>query len=477
MTDLISEAVGGRVVACNDEFFADARNLLQVADPVWREGVYTESGKWMDGWETRRRREPGHDWCVIALGIPGAIRSVTLDTSYFTGNFPDSFSLEACGAGADDRLDGANWEELIPATRLTGDSVAVFDVNDFHRVTHLRLNIFPDGGVARLRVEGDPIPNMGEVCPEDGRTDLASSLVGGEAIDASDVHYSPPSNMLRPTDPAGMWDGWETKRRRGPGNDWATFRLGLPGLVESVEVDTRFFRGNAPGWVSLSLSDDGSAWSEVVTRAEMKPDAVNPIDLAEQPHAGYVRVDIIPDGGVARLRVKGRPDRDGAGRLRLLYLNALFDEEAQRFFHTACAAGAWVDQMMAGRPYKEVDSVLAKANTAFDSLGADDWLDAFAGHPRIGERGDQVANREQSGTAGAGEPVMAELAEVNRAYEQAHGFTYIVYATGKTAGEMLAIARERLSNTTEDEMANAAVEQRAITETRLRRMLCVGNDP
>jgi allantoicase len=307
MTDLISEAVGGRVVACNDEFFAEARNLLKVAGPEWREGVYTEHGKWMDGWETRRRREPGHDWCVLALGIPGAIRSVTVDTSHFTGNYPESFSLEACGVGADERLEPATWEELVPRTALSGDSVAVFDVNDFHRVTHLRLNIYPDGGVARLRVDGDPIPMMQEVCPQDGRTDLASSLVGGEATDASDVHYSPPSNMLRPTEPAGMWDGWETKRRRGPGHDWATFRLGLPGMVEQIEVDTRFFLGNCPGWVSVSLSDDASTWNEVVAGAEMKPDAVNVIDLEQAAHAGYLRLDIHPDGGVARIRVRGGP--------------------------------------------------------------------------------------------------------------------------------------------------------------------------
>jgi allantoicase len=473
MTDLISEAVGGRVVACNDEFFADASNLCQVADPVWKEGVYTDSGKWMDGWETRRRREPGHDWCVIALGIPGAIRSVTVDTSYFTGNYPEHFSLEGCGAGSDEHVESATWVELIPQTALAGDSVATFDVSDPRRVTHLRLNIYPDGGVARLRVEGDPIPMMQDVCPEGGVTDLASARVGGVATDASDMHYSPPSNMLRPTDPAGMWDGWETKRRRGPGNDWASFRLGLTGSVESVEVDTRYFRGNAPGWVSIAVSEDGSGWDEVVTGAEMKPDAVNVVDLDNPAHAGHLRLDIHPDGGVARLRVRGRPDRESAVPLRLRYLNSLFDDEATRFFHGACHSRAWVDQMMTGRPYRDAESVLGMATKAFDSLHNEDWLEAFVGHPRIGESGDQLANREQSGTADAEESTLGELAKVNAAYEQRHGFTYIVYATGKTAEEMLAIARSRLDNSTEDELANAAGEQRSITQTRLRRMLCM----
>ena len=475
MTDLISEAVGGRVVACNDEFFAEAHNLLHSADPVWKEDVYTDRGKWMDGWETRRRREPGHDWCVIALGVAGRVRSVTVDTSHFTGNYPESFSLEACGVGGDERLETVDWVEIIPRTSLSGDTKASFEVDDQHRITHVRLNIFPDGGVARLRLDGDPIPARHEVCPDDEGIDLASSVVGGEAIDASDVHYSPPSNLLRPTEPAGMWDGWETKRRRGPGNDWAVFRLGLPGVVDLVDVDTRHFKGNAPGWVSVQVSNQGQTWEEVVDRAEVKPDTVNRVTLDRPAQAGFVRLDIHPDGGVARLRVKGRPDPKGAERLRLLYLNALFDEEARRFFHTVCAATTWVGEMLASRPYADGKAVLTAASVAFDALGEDDWLEAFAGHPRIGERGDRQADQEQSGTADAGASLLTALAEANQEYQATHGFTYIVYASGKTAEEMLGIARSRISKTREEELVNAAIEQRAITETRLRRMLCLGD--
>jgi allantoicase len=475
MTDLISEVVGGRVVACNDEFFAEAHNLLQSADPVWREGLFTDRGKWMDGWETRRRREPGHDWCVLALGVAGRVRSVTVDTSHFTGNYPESFSLEACGVGGDERLETADWVEIIPRMMLSGDTTASFEVDDPRRVTHVRLNIFPDGGVARLRLEGDPIPARNEVCPDDEGIDLVSFLVGGKAIDASDVHYSPPSNLLRPTEPAGMWDGWETKRRRGPGSDWAVFRLGLPGAVDSLEVDTRHFKGNAPGWVSVQVSNDGQTWEEVVDRAEVKPDAVNLVTLDRPARAGFVRLDIHPDGGVARLRVRGRPDPEGAERLRLLYLNSLFDEEARRFFHTACASMTWVDRMIANRPFADGNAVLATASAAFDAVSEGDWLEAFAGHPRIGETGDRQANREQSGTADADASVLDQLAEANKEYEATHGFTYIVYASGKTAEDMLDIARDRLGNTREAELLNAAREQRRITETRLRRMLCLGD--
>ena len=271
-----------------------------------------------------------------------------------------------------------------------------------------------------------------------------------------------------------MWDGWETKRRRGPGNDWAAFRLGLPGLVHSLEVDTRHFKGNAPGWVSIAVSADGESWVEVVDRAEVKPDAVNPISLDRPARAGFVRLDIHPDGGVARLRVLGRPDPNHAERRRLLYLDALFDEEAHRFFHTACASATWVNGMISSRPFADGAAVLTAAAAVFDSLSNGDWLEAFAGHARIGERGDRQANREQSGTADAEASLLSDLAEANQAYEAAHGFTYIVYASGKTAQEMLDIVRGRIGNTREDELGNAAAEQRMITETRLRRMLCIG---
>lgn len=472
MMDLVSEAVGGRIVECNDEFFAEAVNLIKRLDPVWREGEYTDRGKWMDGWETRRRREPGNDWCVIALGVPGRIRRVTMDTSFFTGNFPEEFSLDACGVGADDHLTESVWAEIIPRTHLRGDSIAAFEVADPHRVTHLRLNIYPDGGVARLRVEGDPIPSMEEVCAE-RETDLVSSLVGGVALDASDRHYSDPSNLLRKTKAAGMWDGWETRRRRGPGHDWSVFGLGLSGSIEKVVVDTTHFKGNSPGWVSLDVSDDGEHWFPVVERHRVSADSVNEISLPSPASASHVRLSIHPDGGVARLRVLGTADPQPASRVMVEYVNSLFDTDAERFFYSACASTRWCSDMVSGRPYESPEDVLEGAGTAFDVLSEEDWLEAFAGHPRIGERGDAQANREQLGTASASREIIARLAAVNEEYESKFGFTFIVYATGKTAEEMLLTAERRLANNRREEIVDAASEQRSITETRLRRMLCM----
>lgn len=468
MIDLLSEAVGGRVVDFNDEFFAEAANLIKDSDPIWRDGVYNDRGKWMDGWETRRRREPGYDWCVLALGVSGLVERVTIDTAFFTGNYPEQFSLEACGVGSDDRLGDAEWTELIPATDLEGDAKASFDVDGSPRVTHLRLNIYPDGGVARLRVEGSAVPAMQDVCPGE-LVDLASQTLGGEFIDASDLHYNPPSKMLRPTAPAGMFDGWETKRRRGPGHDWASFRLGLAGTVEQVDADTSFFKGNAPGWVSVDLSDDGAEWETVVDHVAIAANSVNSIRLDDPAHAGYARLSIHPDGGMARFRVWGWPDPVAAGEKRLQYLNALDPQMVESFFHTACGSGNWVSSMAVKRPFATIDEVLNAADQAFEELGEDDWLEAFASHPRIGERAGPLATSEQSGVEDSS---LEELAAVNREYEEKFGFTYIVYATGKTGAEMLGMAKERLGSTRDEEIRNAAAEQRKITATRLRRMLC-----
>jgi allantoicase len=474
MTDLISSAVGGRIVEFNDEFFAEAWNLISPTEPV-ANAEYTDRGKWMDGWETRRRREPGHDWCVLALGVPGRIEHVTVDTSFFTGNYPESFSLEGCGDDDDTHLSTADWEEVLPQTPLSGNAQAAFVVSNPHRFGYVRLNIHPDGGVARLRVDGTPIPSRSQVCPDRDPVDLLSMLVGGEAVSASDVHYSPPSNLLRPTEPAGMWDGWETKRRRGPGNDWVELKLGMPGAIDTVVIDTRHFKGNAPGWVSILVSADGASWAMALDRVAVAPDEVAHLELPVPTHATHLRVEIHPDGGLARVKALGHPDRESVIQKRIAYLSSLTDSAGRRFFKTACASGTWVEAMVVARPYHGVEEVLMAAETAFDLLDEADWMEAFSGHPRIGEKGDQTANREQSGVQGATTPTMAAIAEANRQYEDRFGFTYIVYASGKTAEEMLAIAESRLGSTRDQEIEAASREQRAIAATRLRRMLCQGD--
>lgn len=476
MVDLASARYGGEVVWCNDEFFAPAANLINPAAPVWKEGEFTDRGKWMDGWETRRRREPGHDSCVIRLGLPGIIDAVTVDTSYFTGNYPESFSLDACGVEAD-RLDEAEWVELIPRTLLQGNSIATFEVPDEHRVTHVRLNIYPDGGIARLRVEGRPVPDRDRVCSEEGLVDLADAALGGRCIECSDAHFSSPDNLLSPTEPEGMWDGWETARRRGPGNDWVVIDLGLPGTIGAVDVDTRFFKGNAPGWVQIETWGGEGNWQPACDQVAVSAHDVNRIEFARPVDAERIRLNIFPDGGVARLRVWGQPRPEARAAIRMLYVNSLFDQEARSFFHAACASDRWVEAMVAGRPHENAAALFAAADEAFDGLAVDDWLEAFAAHPRIGERrghqnpvGEAMSRREQ---AGVGDAIREELADLNRRYEEKFGFTYIVRAAGRTGEELVELARLRLGNDRDEEIEVAAGQQREITMLRLRRMLCL----
>lgn len=316
LPDLISERLGGSVIAANDEFFAPKENLIKASTPEWREGEYTEQGKWMDGWETRRRRTPGHDWAIIRLGRPGIVRGAVIDTSFFTGNFPEEAGLEACSIGDSpslDRVTGGeiSWEPLLPKSKLTGDAKNYFPIDDDRQVTHLRFNIFPDGGVARLRVHGQVVPD--ERIFRDGQeADLAALENGGVVVGCSDMHYGNPQNLIMPGRSTHMGDGWETRRRRGPGNDWTIVRLARRGSLHRIEMDTDHFKGNAPGRCMIEYADAGdafdpetAAWKVLLPETPVNPHARHVWDAAGVS-ATHVRLNIYPDGGVARLRVFGR---------------------------------------------------------------------------------------------------------------------------------------------------------------------------
>ncbi len=250
LPNLASERFGTVAVVANDEFFAPKERLIRSAPAEWREGVYDDRGKWMDGWETRRRRTPGYDWVIVRLGLAGIVRGVVIDTSFFTGNFPPQASIDACdvpGTPPADALtsDATPWRPLLEKVDLAGDARNEFAIDDRgRRVTHLRLNIFPDGGVARLRVHGDVVPDdriFG------GDVDLAAMENGGFVVSCSDMHYGHRQNLILPGRSTHMGDGWETKRRRGPGNDWTIVRLARRGTIARVELDTDHYKGNAPG--------------------------------------------------------------------------------------------------------------------------------------------------------------------------------------------------------------------------------------
>jgi len=318
LIDLASVRVGGAVVLANDEFFAPKENLLRESAPVFIEGKYTDRGKWMDGWETRRRRTPGHDWCMVRLGLPGIVHGVVVDTAHFKGNYPEACSIEACtldGTVTPAQLQNASWRELLGHSELLGDARNPFAVAAQERVTHVRLNIYPDGGVARLRVHGQVTPDWARLHARGGQIDLAAVENGGRVLAASDMFFGHRHNLIMPGRGTSMADGWETKRRRGPGNDWVVIALGLPGEIQRVELDTIHFKGNAPGTCMLETctAPDGdvpeAGWQVLLPQTALEPDTLHVFEtrLHATGAATHARLNIYPDGGVSRLRLFGRP--------------------------------------------------------------------------------------------------------------------------------------------------------------------------
>jgi allantoicase len=325
LIDLASEKVGGAVVFANDDFFAPKENLLKVRAPIFIEGKYTERGKWMDGWESRRRRTPGFDWCIVRLGLPGIVRGIVVDTSYFRGNYPEHCSLEGAsvsGMPSEDELkdEAITWVPLLPQVALAGDSRNSFSIQYDERVTHLRLKIYPDGGVARLRVYGEVVPDWDLVKREGGSVDLASVENGALVLSCSDMFFGHKHNLIMPGRATDMSDGWETKRRRGPGHDWAIIKLGRPGSVNRIEVDTSYFKGNFPESCSLEgtnapdfsnerLTDLSIPWENILSRTKLQAHTRHFFEkeLSDAGTVSHLRFNIFPDGGISRLRVFGKP--------------------------------------------------------------------------------------------------------------------------------------------------------------------------
>ena len=487
LLDLASERVGGRVIAANDEFFAPKENLVKASKPVWIEDKYTDRGKWMDGWETRRRRTPGHDWCIVKLGLPGIVSEIMVDTGYFRGNFPESCSVDGCAALApagDGLPPELPWTELLPKVALRGDSENVFRISNPYRYTHLRLNIFPDGGVARLRVSGRVVPDWQENLQKDEMADLAAMEHGGRVLDCSDNFFGVPQNLLLPGRSKGMHDGWETRRRRGPGHDWIIIELGVSGIIRAIDVDTSFFKGNFPESCSLEIrgapmtgDDKDSGWRELLPRTTLRADAIQSFAIEPSESAKEVRFNIYPDGGVARLRVRGIPDPEALLQARLCWLNSLPLSAATAVLLNCCGSRKWAAEMAHRRPFPDMNNLIDQAQQGCDALDISDWKEAFAAHPQIGESqaGNQQAQfwsqQEQAAAANMASDVQLRLGKRNAEYYSRFGYIFIVCATGKSAEEMLAMLERRMQNDPSAESAIAAQEQRKITLLRLRKLV------
>jgi allantoicase len=321
LVDLASARLGGRVLFANDEFFASRHNLLKREDPVSIPDKFTKNGKWMDGWESRRKRGPGHDWCVIELGRRGVVRGVDIDTSFFTGNFPEKASIEACDvttAVSPRTVDKLPWSSILSPVQLMGNAHNRFAIGIHRAVTHLRFHIYPDGGVARLRVYGEVSVDWKK--KSKGLVDLAAIENGGRALLASDEHFGARNNLLLPGRAPNMGEGWESRRRRGPGHDWVVIRLGAPGHIETVEIDTNHFKGNYPDRAALegayaptATPDDFAnhrvTFAPLLPEQKLRPHRRHLFSkgLARHDAVTHVRMKIFPDGGVSRLRLHGRP--------------------------------------------------------------------------------------------------------------------------------------------------------------------------
>jgi allantoicase len=363
LVNLAARRLGASVPAASDEFFGEKENLLRPEPPGHRPGTFGLKGQLVDGWESRRRRGPGEDYALIRLGAAGVIGRVVVDTAHFTGNFPAACSVAACAAegypGPAD-LAAAGWVEIVPCSPLAGDRENVFAVTDPHRFTHLLLTIYPDGGVARLRAEGQVVPDPRLLAGLP--LDLAALANGGTVVAASDRFYSPPENMISPGRAAVMDDGWETRRRRDGGHDWVLLQLAGAGHIRQAVIDTSCFLGNAPAAAVLGGCDatvtglDAASWSDLLPAVPLQPDTEHVFRVGPAGPVTHVRLEIHPDGGLARLRLFGQLTPGGRARLGLNWFDRLPAGQALAALAAECGlTGADAGRLVAQRPFGEPD--------------------------------------------------------------------------------------------------------------------------
>ncbi|WP_433324619.1 allantoicase [Spirillospora sp. CA-294931] len=317
MPDLAVRTLGGSVIAASDESFAVKENLINPWEPGFTAHSFGAKGQEYDGWETARRRDGGHDWAIVRLGLPGVIDRVVIDTAWFKGNYPPHASVEACAADADP-TDDTEWVEVVPRSPLKGDSTHEFEIAAERRFTHVRLTMFPDGGIARLRVHGRVVPDPALLS---GLTvDVAALEHGARVVACSDEFYSSPEHMLHPGHARNQAEGWETARRRDGGHDWAVIALAAQATLALAEIDTTHLKFNAPAAITLSgATDPQGPWHTLLPRTPIRPDHRHRIRLDTTRPITHARLDIHPDGGIARLRLLGHLTPDGERTLAARY--------------------------------------------------------------------------------------------------------------------------------------------------------------
>lgn len=320
LTDLAAERLGGKALACSDDFFAEKENLLKPGRGIFIADKYTDRGKWMDGWESRRKRTPGHDWCVIQLATSGKIHGVDIDTNFFLGNHPPHASIEACYFDSTGEFDfeNAQWKEILPKSPLQPGSQNFYEIADKEIYTHLKLHIYPDGGVARLKVYGEVYKDWSKVSDTEV-IDLAAAVNGAKSVLCNDMFFSHMDNLIMPGRGVNMGDGWETKRNRTPNNrDWVIVRLAHEGVITKALIDTCHFKGNYPDSCVVEgcnipldqenrLETSELIWKTILPQVKLSADYEHYFEneIASKEPFTHVRLSIFPDGGVSRMRLWG----------------------------------------------------------------------------------------------------------------------------------------------------------------------------
>ncbi len=317
LIDLAPSRLGSKVVFKTDEFFASASRIINPMPPIFKEGVFDKHGKWMDGWETRRKRSKGHDYLILKLGKAGRISKVDIDTSYFSGNQPTKVSIEACFSKKNLPSKNSKWTKILKKKSTKANSHHFFNIKNKSVFTHIKLNIYPDGGVARLRIYGSM-----EIKKINKKKiiNLASVLNGASVIAYNNEHFGKAENILAPGKGKNMGDGWETRRSRGKNFDWLIFKCATEGKVNKIQIDTHHFKGNYPDMCSLqaaylnekisnkSIVNKSKKWKLLLDKVKLHAHKKHNFNnkLMRKSKINYIRVNIFPDGGISRIRIFGR---------------------------------------------------------------------------------------------------------------------------------------------------------------------------
>lgn len=317
--DIINEKLGGTVLSMSDEWFAAAENLIKPNKPIRDATKFTHAGAWYDGWETRRHNENEYDWVIIKAGVNGAhIIGAEIDTAFFNGNQAPFISIDALYDEKSDNCiveeDDQRWDEIFPKVGCGPSQNHFFILSNGltkKAYNYIKLKMYPDGGIARFRLYGQVVPAKLQKAPQNEVSDLAYVGNGGTVFAVSDEHFGSASNLLLPGRGHDMSDGWETKRSRTPNHvDWAIIQLAREStFIEKIIVDTAHYRGNFPQFITVqgcnkSPTDD-TEWIDIVGKSKTGPDSIHEYSIGKQLNISYVKLTIIPDGGVKRIRVIG----------------------------------------------------------------------------------------------------------------------------------------------------------------------------